>query len=425
MSPLSYLNRLKAFASHRAVTWLRPLVQKALAAAQPSLTRLARTIAVARQSRVEIGHPDRMTILLVGTGGTGSFVAHILAQLAAWATTAAIDMRLYFIDPDVVEEKNLVRQNFCRAELGAPKAVTLAWRYTAAFGVTIIPVVERFSAALLERYKPRPSPNGTLMLIVGAVDNVCARRDIAEAITAHLQKWPYTTGRSKLWWIDAGNERVNGQVLAGNSLEAEPLLSPLGFCTHLPFPHIQEPSLLADRDRPPAAAPQSCADLTALAEQSAMINRLMATWIGVYLSRLLQSRDLDLMATFVNLRTGATRSTPVAGGRVVFPKQPARSATPAPRQPAPGLPAPEFPDREPEPGCPVCGAEIIAGQDEWQGVAIHVNFCAACNWREEGCPACQGEIVEQEMELEDGAIGLGLYCVNCDWSQPYLAEYTP
>ena len=52
-------------------------------------------------------------ILLVGVGGTGSFVAHILAQLACWAKTANIDMRLYFIDPDIVEQRNLVRQNFC------------------------------------------------------------------------------------------------------------------------------------------------------------------------------------------------------------------------------------------------------------------------------------------------------------------------
>lgn len=250
MSLLTYLKQLQLYSRRKLAAWLEPLLHKVLAAAQPQLDRLAQKINVNKQYRLEIGHPDRVVILLVGTGGTGSFVAHILAQLASWAAAAGIDMRLYFVDPDTVEEKNLVRQNFCRAELGAPKAFTLAWRYTAAFGVTITPVVERFSAAMLDRYQPKYTTNGSLMIVVGAVDNVCARRDIAEAMTGHLQKWPWSSGRDRLIWLDAGNERVNGQVLLGNSLAPEPLLSPLGFCTDLPLPHLQEPGLLADRDRP-------------------------------------------------------------------------------------------------------------------------------------------------------------------------------
>ena len=405
----SYLKQLQAYGRHQTLAWLAMILHRMLAAAQPRLDRLARTINTNKPYRVEIGHPDRVTILLVGVGGTGSYVAHILAQLASWAATAGIDMRLYFVDPDRVEEKNLVRQNFCRAELGAPKAFTLAWRYTAAFGVTITPVVERFSAALLERYKPRSATNGTLTVVVGAVDNVCARRDIAEAVTRQLNQWDFKSGRNKIWWIDAGNERVNGQVLIGNSLVSEPLLSPLGFCTDLPLPHLQEPTLLTDRDRPPAEENLSCAELTALAEQSAMINRLMATWVGIYLYRLLQSRDLTSMATFVNAQSGMTRSIPITGGRIVFPERP---------QPAP--PSEPTAPAEPQPGhgCPVCGGEIIRGQDEWQGVLIHVNFCAQCNWREEGCPECRGEIAETEIELETGEVVSGIGCTNCDWCQP-------
>jgi hypothetical protein len=48
----------------------------------------------------------------------------------------------------------------------------------------------------------------------------------------------------KYFWLDAGNERFNGQVIIGNSLDAEPLLSPLGYCIGLPLPHLQEPGLL-------------------------------------------------------------------------------------------------------------------------------------------------------------------------------------
>jgi hypothetical protein len=197
--------------------------------------------------------------------------------------------------------------------------------------------------------------------------------------------------------------------LIGNSLEPEPQLSPLGFCTDLPLPHLQEPSLLADRPRPEVNL--SCAELTALVEQSAMINRLMATWVGIYLYRLLQSRDLTSMATFINVDSGVTRSLPITGGRIVFPKRPAPPATLESTTP------------DPEPGhrCPVCGGEIITGQDEWQGVLIHVEFCAHCNWREEGCPQCQGEIVETEITLESGGVTPGLACTTCDWRRPVRA----
>ncbi|MCP4361903.1 MAG: hypothetical protein GY796_28150, partial [Chloroflexi bacterium] len=136
-----------------------------------------------KQYHVLYGNPGRIAIFLIGCGGSGSFAAHILAQLSVWAETVGLDMRLYFVDHDTIEEKNLVRQNFCRAEVGYPKAFALAWRYAVAFGITIVPLVERFSAGLLREHKPKSCPEGTLTIVIGAVDNVAARQQIAEAIT--------------------------------------------------------------------------------------------------------------------------------------------------------------------------------------------------------------------------------------------------
>lgn len=403
----------------------------------PHATKLVQKLTIQKQYKVNVGRPDRVVILLVGCGGTGSFAAHILAQLANWAKSNGMDLRLYFVDPDKVEEKNLVRQNFCAAEVGYPKAFTLAWRYTAAFGLTITPVVERFSAELLRRYIPSFSPQGTLTIVIGAVDNVCARRDIAEAITAWLEQHgdshdrPLGNARDRLWWIDSGNERTSGQVLAGNSLAPEPLLSPLGYCIGLPLPHIQEPTLLMDRARPLRQAqdrPQpaddalaseglSCADLTLLGEQSAMINRLMATWLGLYLYRLLQSRDLDVMCTFINAQAGVTRSTPITGGRVVKPERPQRAQIPI-RTAGQEAPAEVM-------VCPNCGGEIIEGQDEWQGVLIAVRFCADCTFREEVCPECGGEIAEDAFDIDgSGDFVPVIYCQDgCEWQASVPPAY--
>ncbi len=383
------------------LAWLRyQALSRAAGFSRSVATRAAQRLDLAQPYRVEIGHPDRITLLLAGAGGTGGYVAPILAQLAYWGRSHGQDIRLYFIDPDRVETKNLVRQNFCPAEVGRAKAVTLAWRYSAAFGLNIIPVVDRFSAHLLAQYKPAYSPQGRLTIVIGAVDNVQARRDIAAAVTAAL---PRTGSRDRLWWIDAGNELLHGQVLAGNSLEPAPQLSPLGYCIGVPLPHLQEPGLLQDRPRP--ARDLSCAELSLLGEQSAVINRAMANWIGVYLYRLLQSRDLDLQRTYVNLRTGAVRSVAITAGVTVRPPL---------RRPAPPM-EPNETDETGADGCPDCGGPLVEGQDELDGALVGVRFCTACDWRVYLCPECGAPL---DYIRADHA----MVCSRCDWTHVPAAD---
>ncbi len=282
--------------------------------------------------------PEIITLILVGCGGTGSFAAHTLAQFTRWSLDQGVDTRLYFVDPDKVETKNLTRQNFCPAEVGLPKAFTLAWRYSAALGLKITSFVQPFDLLLLRRFTPRNfQPQQTSTIVIGAVDNYCARRDIAKALTALSEEQKvYKTPRQQYWWIDAGNELYSGQVIIGNSLEMEPQLSPLGYCTGTPYPHLQEPSLIMPRKTtgqghstssgPAPDEALSCAELTALGDQSAMINRAMATWLGIYLYRLLKDRNLDIQATFTNIKTGATRSSPISHGTTVIASPPAPTA---------------------------------------------------------------------------------------------------
>jgi len=361
-----------------------------------------------KRYRVNVGHPTALTLILVGTGGTGSFAAHILAQFAVWANEHGLSTRLIFVDPDAVETKNLVRQNFCPAEVGYPKAFCLAWRYSAAFGLAITPLVRRFGSDILDDNAPFfPTPTA-LTVIVGAVDNAAARRDIAAAIEQRIRLG------ATIWWIDAGNERDSGQVLAGNSLQPEPQLSPLGYCTALPLPHIQEPGLLAPPPRPVEEETLSCAELGLLGEQSAMINRQMAGWIGVYLYRLFQSRDLDFMATWLDLAGGAARSTPVSDGKMHAPIRrilPAANNTPPTR-----IPVNNTVDIPPL--CPECEeGHLVTGQDDFYGIIIPVRFCDHCTYRVEGCPECWGEIsTGTRVDLDGNPVTIA-YCTECGWRQ--------
>jgi molybdopterin/thiamine biosynthesis adenylyltransferase len=75
-------------------------------------TRNQHTFTAKEQLRLLQSH-----VVLVGCGGIGGFVAQLLAQ------TGVGQLSLY--DPDVFEESNLNRQNFCTLDtLGKPKSVT-------------------------------------------------------------------------------------------------------------------------------------------------------------------------------------------------------------------------------------------------------------------------------------------------------------
>lgn len=306
--------------------------------------------------RLETGSPANVTVTLVGCGGTGSFAALHLARLAHVARDR-FALRLVFVDPDRVETRNIGRQNFCPAETGAPKAVSLARRYSLALGLQIEPVAGRFEASMLAHYRPTNYRDGRLMLICGAVDNPSARRDIAGAV-AGIEDLP-------VWWCDAGNSEHAGQVIIGNGPGLEPTLSPLGYAVGLPWPHVQEPGLLAD-EPVIEADPLSCADLLALEAQSLMINQAMAGWLAVYAYRLLLAHELDIMRTYIDQRAGTVRSVAITGGVVAGAQ--AREAL--------------------GPMCD-CGGEMVEGRDEVEGAVVDIMFCAECGFRE-----VVGELVE-------------------------------
>ncbi len=81
---------------------------------------------------------EHIEFYLVGCGGTGSWLAPSLCRIARYLTQRGKNTTLIFIDPDLVEEKNVLRQNFCDAEVRLNKAQTLALRYSLSWGVRLV-----------------------------------------------------------------------------------------------------------------------------------------------------------------------------------------------------------------------------------------------------------------------------------------------
>lgn len=148
-------------------------------------------------------------ILLVGVGGTGSHLAVSLARLAVHARQRGVLVQLTFIDPDIVDEVIIGRQNFCFAELAQNKAVTMALRLNVAFGLAIQAIPEPFRVEMV------PAQAAGEVLLIGAVDNERARQEMARAVER---------ANGRLWWLDSGNAEFNGQCLVGNLPPDKPVI---------------------------------------------------------------------------------------------------------------------------------------------------------------------------------------------------------
>jgi PRTRC genetic system ThiF family protein len=253
---------------------------------------------------------QRVRLILVGCGGTGSWLAPHIARLVFLLREQGKDASALFVDPDVVEEpRNIPRQNFCHAEARArlPKAVTLARRFGSAWGLEIPAVVEPFRPGMASS----SGFHGGLTVLVGCVDNHLGRQALAEALRTGYGEHPR-------WWLDCGNHMSSGQVLLGNVTRPEEVkqgLKAARLCIHLPAPSWQHPELL---EAPPAeersGPPRSCAQIALENAQALNINVVVAAIAAEYLNQLLLAGTLTTFATYVNLAPLTVSSYPITDG---------------------------------------------------------------------------------------------------------------
>lgn len=168
------------------------------------------------------------SIVLIGAGGTGSRLLPPLAQLVrsmlnkfspnSWI----IDLPIFIYDADVVEEKNLLRQNFISSDVGKPKAQVLANRYSNALSIPIYSSVNFFNMNSISRgndcfsqgfqeFQGLSRPVFSNSIVILAVDNNEARREIVSALMCS-DMGARTESGLNLFIIDAGNEDAFGQV---------------------------------------------------------------------------------------------------------------------------------------------------------------------------------------------------------------------
>jgi len=254
--------------------------------------------------------------VVIGAGGNGSRLVPLLAQFLK--TVNWIQPKIHIIDFDTVEDKNLLRQNFIKPDVGRPKAAVLAQRYGTAFDIDITAHVMRIE----DRTKPMMEfmmegqpyalpwcglPNCIYLL---CVDSVKARKDIVNALLREANRTASGDQRNRLI-IDAGNENDYGQIVvsqpvrykdehgsAANLFKEDNLPGKMmPFTIKIPFIPFAYDFYDTMTEAPKTA---SCADL----DQTLAINATMATAMMGIVQNFVYRKPLGFHRLNINLQHG-------------------------------------------------------------------------------------------------------------------------
>lgn len=237
----------------------------------------------------------RVSVAVIGCGGTGSVVAGLLAWLDKALRTdqrGYLDVTLF--DAGVVRPANLVRQPYSANEIGRPKSVVLADRLNSYHGTRweAVPSMVTRKTTFRDLGMPR--------LVISCVDTRAARAEVARVLE---------DAGEPLYWLDFGNGVREGQYVLG---EVYPSRSRYYGRTlpkdRLPtvaelFPQAVDPALDSPDDGP------SCSAAEALASQGPFANQSVAVPGLSLLEVLLRQDEIHHHGAFIDAAHGY--STPL------------------------------------------------------------------------------------------------------------------
>lgn len=149
---------------------------------------------------------QKLNIHVIGAGGTGGYCVEFLARLLAGG-----DHKIHVYDGDMVELKNLKRQNFSKDDVDLNKAEALCARLSGQ--IMDVPELtphagyltdgDAFLADILLSLESDES-----LVVIQAVDNVATRKLVNEVIFGKLIE-----NRILTVALDSGNDDQGGQVV--------------------------------------------------------------------------------------------------------------------------------------------------------------------------------------------------------------------
>ncbi len=230
--------------------------------------------------------PHKVTVELVGLGGTGSMVLSNLARMnEALMGLGHPGLHVRAWDPDQVTEANAGRQLFSPADIGMDKATVLVTR------------VNRFFGLEWEAYVSKYTGGKTGNILITCVDTASSRVAISYKMDKQTTKSepvddPY-------YWLDIGNLQKTGQCVLGTILRSpQPRKTEYRTRQVLPdvvklFPQIKR---IKEEDQGP-----SCSLAEALEKQDLFINSTLAQFGVNLLWKLIREGMISYHGCYVNL----------------------------------------------------------------------------------------------------------------------------
>ena len=218
----------------------------------------------------------RVSVHLIGCGGTGSMILQGLGRLhLSLLAYHHPGLHITAYDPDTVSPSNIGRQLFSRAETSQHKAITLIQKINLFYETdwTAQPTLYPLS------FQDFKTPD----IIISCADNVRTRKQIHKM---------FSKSQSPPYWLDCGNRLEDGQVILGNFRDLPNV--------------VQLYPLMDDTDE----NIPSCSLAEALTKQSLMINPIVANY-AIHLLSTLFKGTITTHGTFINLTSGRTSPLPI------------------------------------------------------------------------------------------------------------------
>jgi len=230
----------------------------------------------------------KITVNLVGLGGTGSQVLTCLARMNE--TLVALGhpgLHVYGWDPDQVSMANIGRQLFSPADIGLNKATVLITRVNRFFGYN---------------WESRPElyNNAAGNILITCIDTAAGRVSIANELNGRSNSEP--TYRL-YYWLDFGNSQTTGQAVLGSVLQNKQPKSDYQTVASLPnvvklFPQLKK--IKKEEEGP------SCSVAQSINRQDLFINSTLAQLGTNILWKLFREGMIKVHGCYLNLSTMIT-----------------------------------------------------------------------------------------------------------------------
>lgn len=230
----------------------------------------------------------RVTVGVIGCGGTGSQVLNGLARINhALVALGHPGLLVTVYDSDEVTDSNVGRQLYSTVDVGQNKAVLSVTRVNRFYSLDWIAVPGMYKKG-----------SGMFNIMITCVDSAKARIEIGNYLSS-IKRSMGGPEQNAIYWMDFGNTAKCGQVVLGGLKEKDRHQLPL-------VTEVFDFSKVKDSDSGP-----SCSLATALNKQDLFINSTMAQFGLNILWKMFREAKIKHRGCYVNLDSLTVNSIPV------------------------------------------------------------------------------------------------------------------